>query len=123
MKENKRKPTTHRELTWRIVNLTLALWLVCMILLTWCVASDMLIQVDQKLKFYVDHADARYYRSDESWPGVAECNMIGNLGSPYLWLNLKQLLPIVTDQLFDGYISSNDWMWGKWDIYYGFDLL
>ncbi|MBQ8238299.1 MAG: HAMP domain-containing histidine kinase [Oscillospiraceae bacterium] len=120
MKEKKRKPRTGRALTWRVVSLTLALWLACMVILTWCVASDMRIQVKQKLQFYINNGNW-IYRSDKSWHGVAEQNMIDHLGRPYIWINLETLLPFAEGQTFGNYISSDDWMWGKWDLYYGFE--
>lgn len=121
MKEKKRKPRTGRALTWRIVSLTLALWLACMGILTWCVATDMRIQVEQKLRFYVDNNSSRVSRSELSWPGVTECNMIDDLGNPYLWINIEKLVPFAYGQHFTNYISDDDWMWGKWDIYYGYE--
>lgn len=117
----KQKARTHWALASRILCLTLALWVICMVTLTCSVASDMLIQVEQKLQFYVDNSDSRHYFSDEDLPGTAEHNMIKQLGSPYIWLNLRTLLPVVSDQHFSGQVSSHDWMWGKWDIYYGFE--
>ena len=121
MKEKKRKPRTGRALGWRIVCLTLALWLACMGCLTWCVATDMRIQAKQKLLFYVDNNSARVSRSELSWPGVTENNMIDDLGSPYLWIRMEKLFPFAYGQTFTNYISDDDWMWGKWDLFYGFE--
>ena len=121
MKKEKKKPATHRVLVRQILTLTLSLWIACMVILTWCVASDMRIQVEQKLEVFVDNSGSRYSTDDSGLPGTVEHNMINHLGRPYIWLNLDRLLPIVTDQQFNGYISSKDWMWGKWDIYYGYE--
>ena len=117
----KKQTRTGPALTWRTVSLILALWFICMIILTLCVASDMRIQVAQKLDVFVENGSRRYASDDSELPGFAETQMITYLGSPYIWLNLDQLLPIVRDQNFDGSISSSDWMWGKWHFYYGYE--
>ena len=117
----KKQTRTGPALTWRIVSLILALWFICMIILTLCVASDMRIQVAQKLEVFVENGSRGYASDDSELPGFAETQMITYLGSPYIWLNLDQLLPIVRDQNFDGSISSSDWMWGKWHFYYGYE--
>lgn len=116
----KKQTQTGPALTWRIVSLILALWFICMIVLTWCVASDMLIQAEQELEYFVDHG-SRTFPDDSDLPGTVETNMIQQLGSPYIWINFQKPIPIMADQYFDGGISSSDWMWGKWDLYYGYE--
>lgn len=117
----KRTPKTFPALAWRIVSLTLALWLCCMGILTCCVASDMRMQVEEKLRMYVDYSGSRQNHEDTALPGTVEHNMIDDLGRAYIWINIDKLLPFVTDQHFSGHISDDDWMWGKWDLYYGYE--
>lgn len=121
MKAKKRKPQVGRALTWRIVSLTMALWLLCMVVLTWCVASDMQIQVKQDLQYFVNEPDFQHGPSELGWPGIAECYMIDDLRSPYSWLRLEQLIPFAREQIFANPISYDSWLWGKWDMYFGYE--
>jgi signal transduction histidine kinase len=122
MKKEKRKVRTYPALTLRIVGLALVFWLASMVILTWAVASDMLRQIQNQLYFYADNADSRAQHNDAGLPGTLEYNMIDQLGSAYYWIDLEPLLPFVQDQHFNrNGISSDDWMWGKWELYYGYE--
>lgn len=121
MKREKKKPSTYRALAWRYVALVLSFWIVCMGGLTWAVASDMLIQMENQLTFYADNAGHRAPHGEDALPGTLEYEMIKRIGYPYFWIDLEPLLPIAADQHFSGQISSRDWIWGKWELYFGFE--
>ena len=117
----KQKIRTRYALASRITALTLSLWLVAIGLLTWAVASDMSIQMEQELSTMVEQCGWRATDLDDNRPGLLEVEMIDWFGYPYLFLQLKQLLPIIHEHHLKNHISSNEWLWGKWDLFYGFE--
>lgn len=122
MKKEKRTVRTHPALVRRIAGLAMGLWMLSMVILTWAVASDMLMQLKNELYFYADNAVSRQRADDADLPGALEDNMIDQLGSVYYWIDLEPLLPFVMDQHFNkNGLSSKEWMWGKWELYYGYE--
>ncbi len=118
--------TIRKERIWpglkrRILPMTLALWLLCMTLLTCCVAADMVQQLQGELRLYVDHHGTRSQHDDTELPGTAEHNMIQALGYPIYSMDIDPLLPFVGQQLLRNGVSSKEWLWGKWELYYGFE--
>lgn len=110
----------HKALRRRIVLLGLGLWLAAMVLLTWAVAADMQVQTESRIYMYMDTGSRSITRSDlpAGLPGEMETGMIDNLGWPYYWLDPDLLLPLEYES--NG-VSSKDWIWGKWDLYFGFE--
>ena len=107
----------------RVTALVLALWLLAMGLLTWAVAADMQMQVENTVLYFTDEPSRSYngfQEIPEGLPGRLEAGMIDSFGDPYLWLwaFLDPLLPIVYE--FDG-VGTGDWLWEKWDLYYGYE--
>ena len=119
-KQQRPRPCVHRALRRRIVALSLGLWLAAMVLLTWAVAADMQVQIENKVYTYTDIGDRDVIRGDlpAGLPGELEAGMIDNLGWPYYWLDPEPLLPLEYES--NG-VSSDDWIWGKWDLYFGFE--
>lgn len=123
MAKNMDRPRTYRSMALPIIALTLALWMACTGLLTWCVASDMLVQMQEQMRVFLN-SNVSYSRgnADESeLPGQLEQNMIRKLGYPYYVMDLDRLLPIVHPQPLQSRLDSDDWLWGKWDLQYGFE--
>lgn len=119
MAKEKHSPRVYRSLAWRIAALTLALWILAMGLLTWCVACDMRKQVEHIL-------NARLYPNqfnqiqDADPPGTLETQMIQYLGLAYYVFSPDSILPVY-DSYLAASLSSDDWLWGKWDLQYGID--
>lgn len=124
MNKEKNRPSTFRAIAFRVIALTLALWLGIMFLLTWAVAEDMLRQLRSDAQFYVyaDNKSRDYAVDDHSTdlPGAMERSILKQMGHPYYFLGIQQLLPIVMPQN-PASMSSHDWYWGDWDLVYGFE--
>ena len=110
-------------IAWRIIALTLAMWLLAMVLLTWAVAADMQVQIENQARYYTTGNHRNPTRNDgipADLPGSMEIAMIDNLGYGYSWLNSRvgPLIPIVYE--FNG-VGSDDWLYEKWDLYFGYE--
>ena len=110
-------------ISWRIIALTLAMWLLAMVLLTWAVAADMQVQIENQARYYTTGNHRNPTRNDgipADLPGSMEIAMIDNLGYGYSWLNSRvgPLIPIVYE--FNG-VGSDDWLYEKWDLYFGYE--
>lgn len=118
---------SHRALSKRITALALALWLAGMGLLTWIVAEDMYRQVESATRSYVHrlypYGRARYLDADSmKLPGAMERQCLLFFGDAYDAINIEQLHPIVRPQTPQKGYGSDDWIWGKWDLLYGFQI-
>ena len=114
----KKKVETYTALKRRILALVLGGWMLFSVLLTWAVAQDMYNQLDAQLDYLsvaIGHSI-----DNEALPGAQEKAMYENLSYPYAFLKFDQLLPIVHPHTPNG-VSSSDWLYGKWELYYGFD--
>lgn len=122
MEKEKKRPKTFKTIAIRITALSLSLWLVFMVFLTWAVAKDFQNQI-QHLTMQLAHYDnhTRYHTDfDENLPGYQDLIRIMQLGEAYTWINVDQLLPCVFPQRPNSY-GSDDWFFGKWDLVYGFE--
>ena len=121
-KKEKERSKLGKMLSRRVYALGLGLWSVGMALITWAVAEDMLSQVVMQTKECAVGADGSREGGviPRDMPGRIEMEMIGSLGTPYRHISPKRLLPIVRDQ-WPSEMSSDDWIWGKWDLLYGFE--
>lgn len=121
-KREKKRSNLRKMLSRRVYALVLGLWFLGMALITWAVAEDMLSQVDRLTRECVVGADGSREGGTipRDMPGRIEMEMIGSLGTPYRHISPKRLLPIVRDQ-WPSEMSSDDWIWGKWDLLYGFE--
>ena len=114
----KRKVTTFTALKRRVLALVLGGWMLFSVLLTWAVAQDMYNQLDAQLDYLsvaIGHSI-----DNEALPGAQEKAMYENLSYPYAFLKFDQLLPVVHPHTPNGW-SSDDWIYGKWDLFYGFE--
>ena len=114
----KKKVETYTALKRRILALVLGGWMLFSVLLTWAVAQDMYNQLDAQLD-YLSVAIGHLTKAEDV-PGKQEKAMYENLSYPYDFLKFDQLLPIVHPHTPNG-VSSSDWLYGKWELYYGFD--
>lgn len=123
MKRGRKRPTSFRAIALRVCALALALWLCSMALLTWAVASDMYLQLDHLALEQVSGHSGRDFQQNEleDLPGRMEANTIRRLGLPQvgLALRMERLLPFVLPN--PSSISSDDWLWGKWDLVHGYE--
>lgn len=110
----KKRMTAFSAMAWRLTALVLALWMLAMWLLTWAVAADSQQQIVSKAREYVrlGNSDSR------EEPGPVE--KIRLLGDYYYWMDFEKLLPIQS-KLSDSPVSTDHYLWGKWDLYYGFE--
>ena len=117
-KEIKRRGT-FRAIATPIIALTLAFWIACMGILTWCVASHMLQQLQDQMKRCLS-ANV-HTAQDNSLPGAAEVYQIRELGFPYWLITVDSLFPSVYQQHLKNPVSSDDWIWGKWELQLGYE--
>lgn len=119
--EKKAPPAAFWPIARRIIALVLILWLAAMGLLTWAVARDLYMQMESKAGFYLSSVAHRYVsEEEENLPGALEIAMIRSLQYPYLTGHAEQLLPGLMTPEVTSY-SSDDWIWGKWELIYGFE--
>lgn len=123
-----KKLSTHRALAKRIITLALTLWLAGMGLLTWAVAEDMYCQIESDIRSYASsfypHGRARYLDADSmKLPGAMERQCLLIFGDAYDAIHIKSLLPIVRPHTPKKGYGSDDWIWGKWDLLYGFEVV
>ena len=123
------RPRSHRALTKRILLLALSLWMAGMGLLTWIVAEDMYRQVEDATTSYIrtllyPHGRARYLDHDSmNLPGAMERQCLLSLGNAYDALDIEQLHSVVRPHTPRQGYSHDDWIWGKWDLLYGFEVV
>ena len=122
-----KKHSTHRALTKRIIALALILWTAAMALLTWVVAEDMYRQVESSVTSYVSrlqpHGRAHALDADSmKLPGAMERQSFLFFDEAYDAIYIEQLLPIVRPQTPNKGYGDDDWIWGKWDLLYGFEV-
>ena len=120
-KKAKRRPSLRRALITRLLVFSLGVMLTAMWLITITVAQDMQTQVHDDLNQYVQGVSNRENHDDSGLPGQVEVNMIEALGHPYYWINIRNTLPFTESQHLTNGISSDDWLWGKWSLYYGYE--
>lgn len=94
----------------------LCLWLLSMSILTWAVGKDFYNQLAAGASNW-----ASYNAREDTYPlpGELRYKVMWNLSSSYGYFGGEPLLPIVLPQLPESR-SSNDWLWGKWFLMYGF---
>ena len=122
MKKERKRMRAYRGLPVRLWALVLALWLLCSGMLTWAVAQDMRLQMENEVRNYCHAVDWSRKHSvtdnPEDLPGASETSLIGWMGYPYMFLDMNPLLPF---QYEKNGVSSDEWLWGKWDLLYGFE--
>lgn len=121
MKRETRKVSAHTALSRRILALSLGLWLLAMFLLTWSVAGDMYKQLESKLFWYIYNPVRRDYE-ENALPGKMEYEMLDDLDALIHFVDVDQVLPIVGSQWLKNHVSGDDWIWGKWDLFYGVEF-
>lgn len=122
MKKEKKRLTSYKEISIRIVTLALCLWLGMSGVLTWAVASDVEIQIQDELLDYVgsySHKRTQMTQYKEV-PGAEYTSMVAQTTNSYWLIGIGQTLPIMLKQKPNS-MSSDDWFWGKWDMIYGFE--
>lgn len=101
-----------RYLTWPLIGL----WLLSMSLLTWVVGKDFYNQLEASAQNWSSY---HYVEKEHYLPGELRYELFLDLATSYNFLRTESLLPLVLPQVPSSY-SSNDWIWGKWNVMYGF---
>ena len=125
MAEKKRLPTAFRSIVLRTSAFAFALWFCAMFLLTWAVAADMDLQMQDRAMGYLRGIADReqLFDNDEypaTMPGDMEVNTLHSMPFQYHRFPVEPLMPIVGRQTPSSY-GSDDWFWGNWDLIYGFE--
>ena len=121
MEKEKFRPKTFKTIARRIIALTLSIWLVFMLCLTWAVAKDFQQQIEAKayeLTVLSNHIQFGSHFNPET-PGYASLLRCMRLSDVYHYISADQLFPFVLPQVPDSY-GSDDWFYGKWDLLNGF---
>ena len=121
MEQEKNRPKTYKIIACRIISLTLSIWLVFMLCLTWAVAKDFQRQIEKLTKEMIaGDIPVNYGGHDQIFSqGSRNVQRIMQLGSPYTWLHTEKLFPFVMDQTPNS-MGDDDWYWGRWELLYGF---
>lgn len=122
MKKTRRRarPYAFRALAWRVTAFVLALWLLAAGLVTWAVARDMYIQLEDRAQWYTSiNLGSSWDDYSEDLPGYQDCEKIRVLPMIYSWLSLDEPVPFMLPSKPRS-IGSSDWYYGKWDLVYGF---
>ena len=120
MEKEKFRPKTFKTIARRIIALTLSIWLVFMLCLTWAVAQDFYTQLDGAAMLIAkDYHVAFGTGHEKSLPGYEDMIRIQRLGEGYYLLRTERILPVVLPQIPNTY-GSDDWFYGKWELMYGF---
>ena len=127
MIRNKMRPASFKAISTRVIALAFALWFSCCALFTWAVAADFYRQLYKESLYYVRHTDHREFQYDDyasDLPGSMEADSLRFMGVLRAFLSgkLDPLLPFVLPSTLKNPISSDDWIWGKWDLLYGMEL-
>ena len=106
MQKDKYRPSALTGIAIRVIALTLALWLGAMCLLTWAVARDFYRQLDWAAQNYVQSASRNAALDYPDLPGEMEATMIRQLGYPYHWIHVEELLPIMHEPSWGLFIDD-----------------
>lgn len=99
----------------------LVIWLLVMGTLTYAVANDFYHQLEgwtATIANQWSHRPAGEYPAD--FPGITERATIAGLGEPY-HIHVEKTVPFQLPHMLKNGISSSDWLWGKWDLLFGFE--
>lgn len=121
MEKRKNRPKAFKTIALRVTALTLSIWLLFMLCLTWAVAKDFQNQLNDKLRQMVYYDSPVRYGTEYSadTPGYTDMIRIMHLGDAYSWLHVERVLPFVYPQRPSSY-TGDDWFFGKWELLYGF---
>ena len=127
MKRAKKRPTSFRAISVRVLALAFALWFGCCAILTWAVAADFYRQLDTQARNFVcfmKHRESSYDNYANDLPGSMEAHSLLFMGHPRSFLSgrLDPLLPFVLPPMLKNSVSSDDWLWGKWDLLRGMEV-
>ncbi len=120
----KKRKTSYQSIALRIISLALCMWLCIVGTMTWTVSEDMFRQVKSATLDWTRRGYPNRVTGEEeldALPGSMEQAMISRLWQPYYVLDVDRLFPFVLPQK-PHVITSNDWIWGKWDLLFGCDF-
>lgn len=114
----KRRPTAYKAISTRIIATALAVWMLVMAVMTWGVAIDF----QRRMEYQAQQCATSMYPSagPSELPGTLERDMISMLGWIYLHQTHDSLWPFVLPSMPTSF-GSDDWIWGKWDLLYGYE--
>ena len=104
------KPSVFAYLARRIVIPVITLWLLAMGLLTWAVARDFYLQLEDSTRGWA----ATKYTSNKNSTMV-----LTKMSYRPSYPGAEPLLPILINQTANGY-GSDHWLWGKWELLFGY---
>ena len=114
----KKRPTAYKAISIRVIATALAVWLLVMAVMTWGVAIDFQRRMEQQAR---ECATSLYPSSGNTGrTGALERDMISMLGFIYLHRTHDSLWPFVLPAMPTSF-GSDDWIWGKWDLLYGYE--
>ena len=113
-KKERNRPNVYGAIRFRIVALALALWLICMVLITLTAAGDMYAQI----VFQAQQDIHTIYAADDI-PGNEENRMLRRIHDKYN-IHLHNAFPFMMKQHPDSY-GSDDWYWNKMELLYGYE--
>lgn len=120
----KKRPTAFRAAVRRTLLFAFVCWFCAMFLLTWAVAADMDAQVQDSVHAFMQDYDVRecnWIDYSTPLPGDMEANTYINMPLQYEYIQINQLFPLVMDRWMGNGYSSDDWIWGNWDLLYGLE--
>lgn len=121
MKKEKKRAPSYRAIAWRVTALGLVLWLACVGIMTSAVARDMYRQLDEQALKSVSHISSALTVNDsEQLSENLYQTMLGQLRYPHAHSMIDPLWPFVLSENAHS-ISSDHWLWGHWDLLYGFE--
>ena len=120
MEKEKNRPKTYRTISRRVIALSLSIWLIFMLCLTWAVAKDFYTQLDTNAMLIAKDYHVGYANKlQKTLPGYEDMIRINRLGEGYWLLRTEKLLPFVLPQTPNAY-GSDDWFYGNWELMFGF---
>ncbi len=121
MKKEQKRAAAYPSIAWRVIALALALWLACMGIMTSAVARDMYRQLERQTQ---DAVSAMSFQLTDNGSAQSSNNlyqtMLELLHYPHNHIRIEPLWPFVLSEYAHS-ISSDHWLWGHWDLLYGFE--
>lgn len=113
-----RSVSTYTSLKRKLVLSVLGIWLIAIFLLTWAAAEDFLRQLEDGSISWLQVL-ASIEQEEDMLPGQLAYETLDEFRFGHLFLSARPLLPFFLPQSPSSY-GSDDWIWGKWYLMYGF---
>lgn len=113
-----RSVSIYTSLKRKLVLSVLGIWLIAIFLLTWAAAEDFLRQLEDGSLSWLQVL-ASIEQEEDMLPGQLAYETLDEFRFGHLFLSARPLLPFFLPQSPSSY-GSDDWIWGKWYLMYGF---